>query len=179
MKRKFGVLAILLPIPNPKNPLVLPYPIDEGDRLQTAMMQQLLQAAPATLPLSHLARHKLILNLFFARSGTHIAVFPSLEDCLNLPGGRVHPLLLTACPPDRLDVFLGSDQHSIDLQLPVLAAEKHFKTLLANVEKPHLLSIAPDGQVAAITEGYYIDRQNIRRALGMRKPKKINLVKPY
>lgn len=175
MKRKFGVMAILLPLPNPQKPLMLPYPLQTGDRLQTGMLNRLLQAAPATLPLSHLAGRKLILNTFHLQGGTHIAVFPSLDAVMTLPGGRMHPLLLTAQPPDRLDVFLGSSQSAIDLILPVLGDDKCFKTLLACSDKPHLLSIEPNGEVASITEGYYIDRQNIRRASAMRKHQKINL----
>ena len=176
MKRKFGVLAILLPMPQPQKPLLQPYPKHEGDRLQLTMLQQLLLAAPATIPLSHLIQKKLVLNYFQLQHGTHIAVFPSLEAVLQLPQGRIHPLLLTRQPPDRMDVFLGSDQCSIDLSLPVLADEKCFQTLLAFTDKPHLLSIDPSGQVLALTEGYYIDRQNIRQAAGFRKSKKLKLI---
>lgn len=176
MKRSYGVMAILLPLPNPQKPLMPPYPIQEGDRLQTGMMHQLLQAVPATMPLAHLSRHKLILNLLYPDSGTHIAVFPSLEGVLQLPYGRVHPLLLTAQAPQRMDVFLGSDQSATDLHLPVLAEEKCFKTLLAFADKPHLLSIDPKGQVVHLTEGYYISKDNIRRATGLRRPRKIRLV---
>lgn len=179
MKRSYGVMAILLPLPNPKKNLVLPYPIAAGDRLQTGMLQQLLKAAPATLPLSTLAKHKLILNVFHGQSGTHIGVFPSLERTLQLPNGRVHPLLLTAHPPDRLDVFLGCNQSSIDLSLPVLAEEKPFKTLLALPDRPHLLTIAPNGEVLSITEGYYIDQHTIRRATGLKQPRRITLANSF
>lgn len=176
MKRKFGVLAILLPLPNPKKPFPLPYPLMEGDRLQTSMLQQLVKAAPATLPLSHLVGKKLILNLFSMPGGTHISVFPTLENAMTLPHGRVHPVLVTARPPERMDIFLGSDSSSIDLELPLIGEEKCLKTLCAHADKPHLLSISPSGEVLAITEGYYISTENIRKASGLKPSKRISLV---
>ena len=176
MKRSYGVIAILLPLPNPKKPLELPYPIQEGDRIQTGMMRQLVKAAPATLPLVHLVGKKLILNLFSNACGTHIAVFPSLEHTIALPYGRVHPVLITSPMPDRLDIFLGSDSSSIDLELPVIGEEKCLKTLSAMADKPHLLSISPSGEVLAITEGYYISNENIRKASGLKPGHRISLV---
>ena len=176
MKRSYGVMAILLPLPSYKKNLMLPYPIQVGDRLQTSMMNQLLQAAPSTMPLTTLKLQKLILNMPHGHTGTHIAVFPSLDGVQQLPGGRVHPLLLTAQAPQRLDVFLGSDQSSIDLQLPVLAEEKCFKTLLAFADRPHLLSIDPEGLVMHITEGFYISKDNIRKASGLKRYRRISLV---
>ena len=176
MKRSYGVLAILLPLPNPKKPLILPHPLQVGDRLQTNMLQQLVQVAPSTLPLTTLKAKKLILNLFHLHGGTHIAVFSSLEQMQELPGGRIHPLLLLHQPPQRLDVFLGSDQSSIDVVVPMLTDEKCFQTLLAFSDKPHLLAIGPEGQLIAITEGYYVDKDNIRKASGLRRHRRISLV---
>ena len=179
MKRKFGVLAILLPLPNPRKILSVPYPIQEGDRLQTGLLQQLVQAAPATLPLSHLAGKKLILNFFSLATGTRIAVFPELEPVLQMPGGRVHPLLLASHKPERLDVFLGCATSSIDLVLPTGLLEKDRKPLLAFGDKPHLVCLYPSGEVKAIGEGYYIDQTNIRKASGLKPTRKIDLVPPH
>jgi len=168
MKRKFGVLLLLLPYPDTKAPLTLLRPVQAGDKLDGALVNILLEEAPLTVPLSQLAGKKLVLNLFSREAGTLLAVFPTLAAVQPLPHGRVHTILLSSRPWERLDTFLNSRHSSLPVTLPATSPEQ-LQQLLAFEDKPHALVLQPNNKILAVTEGYYINSRNIRRATGLPK----------
>ncbi len=50
MKRKWGVLAIILPIPS--DTVTLIHPLAKGDKLDAAILTRLATLAPVTFPVS-------------------------------------------------------------------------------------------------------------------------------
>ena len=167
MKQKWGVLALILPLP--KLRLTLIQPAEAGDEIPGTARAVLSQVASPTIAVSHLHYKKPVAQFHSATHGSHIAVFPVLENLKVLHTPRVHPLLLTHSPAEHHQVLFGNRSRDLAPLVPCLPISDVLLPLLSFSDVPHIACLNAKGHLAAVLKGYYLTAANIRKEAGRRR----------
>jgi hypothetical protein len=161
MKRKWGVVVITLPIHKGLSSLPSLYPFEAGDIVPYKQLSGLSQTKQRTIPVNLMKRKTVVVDLFSAISGNHIAVFPPMESLKKLHSGRTHVLALSWESMVKCDLHLGNaSEMAIPLEIQCLK-EQHSRFLLHD-NLPSLLLLSEDNEVLQTTTGIYLNRHTIR-----------------
>jgi len=161
MKRKWGVVVITLPVRKGLSSLPSLHPFEAGDIVPYNQLSGLVQTKQRTIPVNLMKRKSLVVDLFSATSGNHIAVFPPMESLKKLHSGRTHVLAFATEAMIRSDLHLGNaSETAIPLEVQDLP-EQHSRFLLHD-NLPSLLLLREDNLVLQTARGVYLSRHNIR-----------------
>jgi len=158
MKRKWGVLAILLPFP--KDSLQLLKPLEKGDKVSLSFLQELTKKASVTFPTS-LFRHQR-LGISVRAQTSLLACIPPLAVPYQHGGNRVHLLLVSTRLPDHCSLHVGENRGFLSLPFFCLPTEPGLKALFSFEDTPHAVFLHPEGGVASITAGDYLHPQKLK-----------------
>lgn len=161
MKRKWGVLVITLPVCKDFSSLPSVHPFEAGDIIPYKQLSGLAQTKHRTIPVNLMKRKSLVVDLFAATSGNHIAVFPPMECLKKLHSGRVHTLAFSTETMIRSELHLG---HAAEIAIPleVQCLTKQYDRFLLHDSQPSLLLVSEDNLVLQTSMGIYLNRHNIR-----------------
>jgi hypothetical protein len=161
MKRKWGVVVITLPVHKGLPSLPSLHPFEAGDIVPYKHLSGLAKTKQCTIPVNLMKRKTLVVDLFSATSGNHIAVFPPMESLKKFHSGRTHVLALGTEPMIRSALHLGGASQTA-IALEVQSLEHLYCRFILDDHLPSMVLVNEDNIVLHTAKGVYLSRHNIK-----------------
>ena len=161
MKRKWGVVVITLPVRKGLSSMPSLYPFEAGDTIPYKQLSGLAQTKQRTIPVNLLKRRALVVDLFSAVSGNHIAVFPPMDAFRKLHTGRTHVLEFSTETMIRSELHVGS---ASEMPIPweTQCLTDPYSRFMLDEHLPSMVLVNENNLVLHTAKGFYLSRHNIK-----------------
>lgn len=160
-----AVLCLLFKQSSSQNLEIVPFQI--GERVPDLPLKNILNYKDSTATLSSFGNKLIILDFWATWCTSCIQTFPFEDSLQSIFNNDVQFLLITRDAKEKVATFLNhyNRKQKKPLGLPVVVDDKIFYKLFRFRSIPHYVWLAPNGEVLAESNDYFITSENILNTL--------------
>jgi thiol-disulfide isomerase/thioredoxin len=164
MKLIYCLLVLLCPYINKAQPSSVKA-LTVGDAIPGMVYNNVLNYSGTSIDLNSFKGKLVILDFMLTTCSSCLQKLPLFDSLQKSYAGKIQFIIVSSQRKEIVKTFLQNQWLGKQIHFPVITNDVKLKELFPHEWVSHLVWVAPDGTVKAITDGDYVTGKNIRQVL--------------